>query len=184
MILNRIQKIFTEHRRESALLPSTEESPLPRLLLNIGGEQGSYALVIEITAARTSVPATLAREKEPHPLHRLECIINYPFSVREGCGGQVASLLHFLNHTLELPGFEFDELHDHVRYRYVLFVRDQWCDAPFLEQLAGQLELPTTILLDTIEAVCLGRKTFNKFLEEIVEVQHELLAFLKKRDQT
>jgi len=96
------------------------------------------------------------------------------FDVNTKTAFETSSLLHFINHLLELPGFEFDEIENKLNYRYVL-LSTRPSEAPYLYiSILGIIMMVLDMFEETIEKVATGEMTFNEILKQIINVSNEI----------
>jgi hypothetical protein len=87
---------------------------------------------------------------------------------------QTSSLLHFINRSIDLPGFELNELDGRVGYRYVHLAPAEQDDYPLIRALIGSIKLFIDIFGGVIREVAQGNKTFDDILDVIIDHVREM----------
>lgn len=157
---------------DSSLIPASEEFPYERLIAFLGVDYQKRERILEVTLQQQELAEGLTT---PLPGYvRLQFLSMLPFDVDDDSSSQVASLLLFLNHLLELPGFEMSEIDSKVCYRYVLLTDSNGVDAKVCFAIIGIIILILDLFTETIEKVSSGLMSFNELLENIQQTAQKL----------
>jgi len=160
------ETFFRKEGFDLHLEKSSDEFPFGCLLVNLGEDKQERERMLVIT----SEEQVLDDSKEARFI-RVQLQFSLPFQFQLDARGELYSLLFFLNRSLDLPGFEVDELNDRVVFSYVWFGKNEPMDEMLLWGIFGQILMIADGYSDVIEDVATGKKTFVNVLEEI----HELL---------
>lgn len=98
----------------------------------------------------------------------LEFSMEMPFKLDSKAEKDMASLLHFLNGELYLPGFHLEEAYQKILFRHVNFSLITGIDKKVLIGLTGLILLYLDLYARVIEDVATGKKTFNDVIDEVV----------------
>src|ERR1700704_5737041 len=98
-MLKRIERIVEQAQMLCDLQQATDELPIERLLVFLGHDAQNRERVLEITAQKLEFNQSL--QQNSFQFHRIQFNYCFPFKVVETAHVQVASLLLFLNHTLD-----------------------------------------------------------------------------------
>lgn len=170
--LKDLQIALKNENYDSHLLEPTDEFPSERLLAFIGVDYQQRERILEVTLQQQELAEGMA-----HPIPgyvRLQFQSTLSFEVNDMASNQVASLLLFLNHLLELPGFEMSEIDSKVRYRYVLLTDSHGVDAKVCFAIIGIIILILDLFTETIEKVAIGEMSFNELLENILQTAQKI----------
>lgn len=169
--LKDLEAALKNENYDSHFLEPMDEFPYERLLAFLGVDYKKREKILEVTLQQQEFA-----EGDSHApgYVRLQFQSTLPFDVNELFTSQVASLLLFLNHLLELPGFEMSEVDSKVRYRYVLLTDSQGVDAKVCFAIIGIIILILDLFTETIEKVASGEMTFNELLENILETAQKI----------
>lgn len=167
-LLSQIQTLLEQEEYPFLHVTSTEKIPFDRLIVSLGVDQNKRELKVEVTEHVLPVlPKFAPTADQPLP-SRIQFRLILPFKVKNSSLNDISSLLHFLNQSIDLPGFELDELEGRVIYRYVWLTSPSHLDKISIITLLNALTLNLMLFLDTIESIAKGSSTFNDLLSEIV----------------
>ena len=172
MNLKEIQRILEQEKLTCSLLSATEHVPLDRLLVSLGIDLKKRERLLEVIAAEQPFPSEYSRPSSTLLPIRIQFRIELPFHIGDEALNQVASLLLFLNHLIDLPGFELDELKGKAIYRYVWIVHPHMINAPLVMSIIGAITLNLSLFSETIEALADGSMSFNDLLSQITQLAH------------
>jgi hypothetical protein len=172
--LEQIEKELSSSGFDCSLEPSGADR-FGRLLLFLGHDYKQRERVMEITAQPQDLSAVLpASSPQETPCIRIQFQARLPFHLIDTCVNETSSLLFFLNRMLELPGFELDETHSSVFYRYVLLTTREEIHSSLIKGIAGAAILLQDLFSESIERVATGKTTFNELLENILKMTESL----------
>jgi len=137
-----------------------EAKEMPDFLIALLGKERT----LKITLRNEMTGDVFKTEKTP--LYSLEFSAAFPFSVHVGAMKEVASLLHFINGELYMPGFHLDEAEGKILFRHFNFSVS--IDKTLVIGITGLILLYMDLYGNVIEEVASGKKTFNQIIEEVV----------------
>ncbi len=155
------------------LLEASSEVPYDRLIAVIGKNALNEEFVLEITVYPQTFK-TSPHEKEGSEYGLIQFQYIFPSQVVSSAMQQVSSSLHFFNRLLHLPGFELDELHDQVLYRYSWLVKKSGIDLFLLSQVIGNIQLCLQLFYPYIKEIIEGHLTLNDILEKMIELSKKI----------
>ena len=172
-ILDFIKRALFAENIDCSLEPSHARSG-SRLLVNFIKDHKNRSRVLEITEQELSLQP---RPKKDHPeIHsRIQFLIMLPFQAKDSALHDIASLILFLNRTLELPGLELNELDNRIYYRYVLMTKTDGLTEELVLAIVGVILLMLDLFSNTIEKVADGTHTFNELLQEVIDATDQML---------
>ncbi len=170
MLLQTIQRILTKNEFICSSFADDANSPFGNLSVVLNRDDKQRDRILHIQAIESPLADRQYFPNAPSLAARIQFVIALPFKTEDESLNQVASLLHFINHSSEMPGFELDELHGKVLYRYVWITDQKDIEEDLVLTLFGLIMLNLDLLSETIESVATGNKTFNDVLEEIVKI--------------
>lgn len=171
-VLNQIASLLIAHEVE--FLP-IENATNPSLLVYMGNDYKNRDRELFLFAQNQSLVNVFGKTAQKKTnYNRVQFQILLPFPVRNEAVFEVASLLHLINHMIELPGFELDELNNQISYRYVLLTgRPEDTPALYISIL-GIILMTLDLFTEVIEKMASGDSTFNQLLEEIVRLSQKI----------
>lgn len=168
-LLFQVESLLKQEDYSFLHAPATEKIPFERLIVVLGLDTNKRELKLEITEHAMPV---LPETDDSSPLStfpsRLQFRLILPFKVKNSSLSDISSMLHFLNQSIDLPGFELDELEGRVIYRYVWLTSPSQLDKISIMTLFSAVTLNLMLFADTIESIAKGSSTFNDLLSEIV----------------
>lgn len=167
MILSLIQKELEKHQYECVHLANGFDEYLNVV---VGMDKKKRPFLLEIKAIE--LPAfseTPIDDIAKHPI-RIQFYLTLPFTALDSSLNQVASLIHFINPYLDLPGFELNELKNQVSYRYVWMITNSTFDSILLMNIMGAIVLNLNLFTELIELLAKGELSFNDILLNLTEL--------------
>lgn len=170
MVLEIVKKILDDEKFECTLAPPSAGFPLEHLIVLLAIDRKKRERILEIVASPQQFsPEFVVPEAATFP-YRLQFQVKLPFKVQDLALNQVASLLHFLNQLIDLPGFELNELEGQVIFRYVWLTEPALITASLIMGIMGAIILNLGLFAETIESLADGKKSFNDLLSQIVKM--------------
>lgn len=172
-LLAYLQTLLDQKDIPCTLLEASSEVPYDRLIAVIGKNALNEEFLLEMTVYPQSFK-TSSKEKEGSEYALIQFQYIFPSQVLPSTTQQVSGSLHFFNRLLHLPGFELDELHDQVLYRYNWLVKKSGIDLFLLSQVIGNIQLCLQLFHPYIKEIIEGRSTLDNILEKIIELSQKL----------
>jgi|GEM_PF-4169235 len=167
--LGQLQEILTGETYECIFIPAFEELPVDHLVVLLGIDSKEREQKLEISEYQRAFdfegPAAISGTLIAH----LQFKILFPFRVSDLAVNDLSALVHFINHSTNFPGFEFDELNGRVIFRYVLIIPFESINAMIIKNLFQSIQFNLILFSDLIEQVATNKSTFNDILSEIVK---------------
>ena len=118
--LKKYRQVLEEEQLDCSILSESEQVPYERLLVFMGLDEKERERFLEITCLKQAILPDVLNENNKQPeFFRVQYTLPLPFDVKDDAASQVSGFICYLNKMLELHGFEFDEVHLKVSYRYV-----------------------------------------------------------------
>lgn len=174
MLLEGVKNILNQQKFECALIPATKNIQVDQLLVFLSLDAKKRERVLEIFSRQQEFIPEQKLPEGVNPPHRLEFRVKLPFKVQDFALNQVASLLHYINPLLDLPGFELNELEGIVSYRYVWIMEPALRTQPLIMSIVGAIMLNLGLFETTIESLADGKATFNDLLSDIVKMAESI----------
>ena len=153
-------------------------SPFPVLLVHLGDDYKNreYLLLLTLKEQAFVREKSEGASSEDRFHYILEFRISLLFPVEDVGVADTARFLAFINKTIEIPGFELDEIEQTIFYRYAML----GCS----DQLNGSLILATMgfmmMILDTfipnIEEIASGKTTMNALMDTAIQQLSEIIG--------
>lgn len=172
--LQSIEQILKNEGFDCCVDPEDVAPPFGRILLFLGKAREEGELILEITTQHQELGESLRDPPELPQYMRTQFQLAFPFDALPASGNDIACLLAFLNRTLELPGFEFDEMHHKIFYRYVLLHKRGDFDKTLLLGVVGVALMLCNVFAETIESIAQGKSSFNDLLEELGQLSKKI----------
>lgn len=170
MLLSNIEKILEKNEFTCTHLSAKERPPHDRLLVFLGLDSKKREKLLEIIAIQHP-DSSESVSYSPSPFAtRIQFRFDCPFHVQDIALNQMASLLHFLNQLIDLPGFELDELNGKVIYRHVWIMNPSMIDPLLIMNILDAIMLNIALFYDSIESVADHTLTFNNILSQIIQI--------------
>lgn len=173
MVLEKVKEILEEEEFECALSPSTPEFPADRLLVFLALDPKKRERMLEIAAGQQQAGVEFMIPQAAAMPYRIQFTVKLPFKVIDSALSQVASLLHFINQFIDLPGFELNEMDGEVIYRYVWIISPSVIDAALMMSIVGSMMLNLSLFSENIESLADGRMSFNDLLTQLVKISEK-----------
>lgn len=170
MVLKKVKQILEKEKFECSLSPSTAEFPADSLLVFLALDPKKRERMLEIAAGQQQAGIEFMMPQAAEIPYRIQFAVKLPFKVIDLALSQVASLLHFINQFIDLPGFELNEMDGEVIYRYVWIISPSVINAAFIMSIVGSMMLNLSLFAETIESLADGRMSFNDLLSQIVKI--------------
>ncbi|MFI0435441.1 MAG: hypothetical protein ACH350_06930 [Parachlamydiaceae bacterium] len=172
MILKDIQKKLEHSDFISSFFVADSKNPFDRLFVSLGLDAKKREQLLAITTTEQQIDVEGAIAKSPFLPVRIQYRIELPFHIEDFSLNQVASLILFLNQFIDLPGFELDELHGKVFYRYVWITIPNAIDPNLIITILEAIILNLSLFSEVIESLAEGKTSFNDLLSQIIELSH------------
>ena len=147
---------------------SNKEGVPPFILTILGPDEKERERTLKLSPRLQETGEALTKNPSP-AIISLEFLHELPFSVKEEAAKDVASLLHFINNDLYLPGFHLNEAEGKVSFRHFNYSGIHGIDKKLLIGVTGLILLYLDLYSNIIEDVATGKRSFNEVLEEIVK---------------
>lgn len=180
-VVEKIHKILDKEKFEcSSYLSGQKESlrgPLYRdfILVFLGINQDKQERILEISVTDLN-PSLSASDHPKVSYYRIEFITEIVLDLEPFATTQLESLILFINHVLDWPGFDLDELRGRVFYRYVWLVKESSIEGKAFTQLIGNLIMTLDLFEEMLRLVGEGKTSFDKLLEQVLELQKQTFS--------
>lgn len=163
------------------LTPPDSGLPTPHLLIGLGKDAKERDYVLKINFLL--IPKPNKMELEQLPISKdsyMQFVITFPFKGKKEHEKEYLRMIAFLNATLEIPGFGFNEVLSEFHFRYVYFSEEPklykgWL-LSFILYLRGILDL----FAPWLEDVSHGKVTVNELAAKLNNVEfQDMPTFLK-----
>lgn len=179
--LRNFEKILQNNDFEASLIEANDDFPFDQLLLYLGADYKNREQILQITAQVQELAQDVLKQKDiPGRYLRVQFQFTFPFKFLDETFRDTASLAFFLNRTFEMPGIEINEADNQIIYRYVLLAGDKELDEKLWLAILGIIMLILELFTETIELVAAGKKSFNKILEEVIDLLNKMEEELEK----
>lgn len=158
---------------------SEKEDIFPFIMLLLGPDQKERVRSLQLTPRFQETLETLKSDKGPQ-IVSLEFSSELPFPVKEEAAKDSASLLHFININLYMPGFILNEADGKIIFRHINYSLDSGIDKKILIGVVGLILLYLDLYGLSIEEVSSGKKSFNEVLEDVVKNFQNILERQKR----
>lgn len=167
-LLSQIQSLLKKENYPYLHASPSENNPQERLIISLGVDQKKRELKVEVTEhSLPRLPKFETKTPEAFP-SRIQFKLVLPFKVVNSSLNEISSLLHFLNQSIDIPGFELDELEGRVIYRYVWLTSPAHLDEVSVLTIFSGITLNLMLFSDNIESIAKGQTTFNDLLSDIL----------------
>jgi hypothetical protein len=167
MIAHRIQKILENaHFKCSEHIP---EQLTDGLFVFLDHDKLERERILHISCRPLQFQFPEMKSNQDEKYYNIQFLIQLPFTAQSLSANQISSLLLFINHNMEWPGFDFDEVNNKISYRYIWLMKDSAIDATLLLNIVATISLNLDLFSETIEQVALGHSTFNEILQKITK---------------
>ncbi|MCB1135450.1 MAG: hypothetical protein KDK78_04190 [Chlamydiia bacterium] len=174
LTLSGVESLLKEGGYDCAVLGDTD-SPLGEYLqVFLGVDAAGAEQTVAIQIVKDLLGDPRLKTKVPVQLLKVSFVSELAVEVQDMAVEDVACLLHFINRTMDLPGFELDETRGRVTYRYVHLTPDRKDDLGLVRALVGVVRLFLELFSGAIREVAEGEKSFNDVLDIVVAHLNEL----------
>jgi hypothetical protein len=169
-LINDLHHFLESEEYQSVFLPASEKLPLDSLLVLLGLDYQKREQKLEIVEfnQNLNMMSHVFVEKEVPQISRLQFKIILSFKVDDLAINDVGAFIHFINQSIDLPGYEFDELEGQVSYRYVWITSGDNLNQAIVKTILTVISLNLAIFTEIIESLALKKRTFNDLLSDIV----------------
>lgn len=171
-LLKKIEGILIDDQLDCSYVPISSEVPYDRLLVFFGLDYKERVKTLEITLQKQELGQSIVPNKKTIDagLVRVQFQVKLPFPIASLSATEVASLLHFLNRFLELPGYEMSELDEEVYFRYIWITHQDVLTPPLLLSIVGIILMNIDLFTQSIESVASGEKNYSQLLENMLQL--------------
>jgi hypothetical protein len=163
-ILKNIEKIVKDFKLDATLISATEKQPFDNLIIFIGTDKINRPFVLNITAENQ-----ILDPKQDSSIFKVSFRIKLPFKIADFSFSQTSNLIALINHSLELPGFEIDEIENEIFYRYVLLTSDKVLNDEIILGIIGMIKLTLDLHVYSIEIVSSGKMSYDDLLKDALK---------------
>ncbi len=167
-LLNRLQNFLEEEEYQSIFLPASEKLAIDSLLILLGLDKQQREQKLEIIEFPQNINFE-SPQPEAAQISRLQFKVLLPFKVNDLAINDVSAFIHFINQSIDLPGYEFNELEGQVIYRYVWITSGENFDKNIVKTILIVIEMNLVLFSEIIESLAHGKVTFNDLLSDIVK---------------
>lgn len=167
-LLKHIGSLLTSEKVDNTFIAASEAQPTPMLAAYVGNDYKNRERSVAIFAQPQTLklaPNKLLNKEGTYI--RVQFQLVFPFQTTDQTASDTATVLHFINRVLELPGFEMDELQNRVLYRYVWLTDYPGNDSTLIISILGLIAMTLDLFTESIEKIASGESTFNELLKEI-----------------
>jgi hypothetical protein len=171
-LLDVLNHYLQEEGMDSAVFDADSQVPQGRLVVYLGRDQLERERILEITATEQMMPANVkasGTNEVETGFYRLEIRSRVPIETNFRAAADMASSLNFLNGMLELPGLFYDEVTNHVFYRYVQVMAGSEFNKTLLLAIVGMHRMVLDVFTDLLAKIGSGEMTYFELLEQIVK---------------
>lgn len=174
--LQQIASMLSSEKVDCSIVGSTEDhGAVPHLSVFLGKDYQDRERILSINAQEQVLAGLPNKPDQKRSQYiRVQFQVALPFQVKENAVFEVASLLHLINHTVELPGFELDELNNKVFYRYVLLSTSPDTNPTLYISILGLIMMLLDLFTESIEKLATGQGSFNDLLKQILEISTQI----------
>lgn len=174
-LLNQIHNFLEEHEYQSVFVEASEKLPIDSILVVLGLDHQQREQKLEIVEFAQNLNMAKPSEGIEIPeISRVQFKVLLPYKAEDLAMNDVAAFLHFINQSIDLPGFEFNELEGLVMYRYVWITSSLTLDPSILKTILSVIGLNVGLFSEVIESLALQKTTFNDILSDIVNKFKEI----------
>lgn len=155
---------------DSFIVEPSEQAPWYTILLYMGYDAKNRERIVEIRIKEQELGQSFAQNTTNlFNYYYMSFTLKLPFECKDEYLYDLGSAIIWLNRTLDIPGFELNEVDSKISYRAVHLTSENF-DKQILLSLCGLITLYVSLYADMLENICVGRKTFTETLEEILEL--------------
>lgn len=172
MVVEKIKAILDEQKMEYSSL--SKDSPFRNsLLVFLEIDQKKRERILEISVDTEPLQPHSMMPQEGDLPYSIRFVVKLPFKIEGIALNQVASLLHFINQSIALPGFELNELEGVVAYRYVWIIDDSSLHKMTIMTIISSIMINLAFFSETIESLSDGKLSFNDLLLKITNINNK-----------
>lgn len=164
-LLKAIEKMAHKEKLDVSLFESSEKIPYDVLTVFLGTDAKSRPFVLNITSQKQVIDP-----KKDSGIFRIPMQIKLPFKIADFSLSQTSNLVSLLNHFLDLPGFEVNEVENEVSYRYVLLADKAGINESLIIGIIGMIKFILDTHAQAIESVATGEITYDELLEKALNI--------------
>ncbi len=164
-VLKAIEKMAKAEQLDVSLFESSEKIPYDVLTVFLGADAKSRPFVLNITAQKQVLDP-----KKDSGIFRIPFQVKLPFKIADFSFSQTSNLVSLLNHFLDLPGLEVNEVENEVSYRYVLLVDKDGMNESLIIGIIGMIKFIIDMHASAIESVATGEITYDELLEKALKI--------------
>jgi len=97
----------------------------------------------------------------------LQLLLFIPCTIKSGCEGDLARLLHLMNKEIDIPGFGIDEASNTIFYRMMIPAYKKQVEEELILLFLNSLELLSQMFTAPIVAVAQGKATYSAILNQL-----------------
>lgn len=173
-VLKEVEKILSEEQLSCTLVEANEDISIPRLLVYLGFDyQGRERILTIVAQDQLLFDNPQAGEGAKFHYVNLQFLVELPFKVSDEAIDDVTSTICFINSMSELPGFEFLDLEESLRYRSVLIIAKEVISKALLLSITGGITILLNIFTEMLERIATGQSTFADLVESILKSAKE-----------
>ena len=169
--LEELEKHLKEQDYSCLLETPSDEFPFPRLLIELMNDEKERERIMEIRIRDQLVTPTY---------YQIEYITKLPFDVLDHAILDTARFTCFLNRSIDLTGFEFDEVQSELYFRHTLLGNKNKTDIRILHANLGAIILLLDLLSPNLEQVATGKATMNEIIEASLAELEKIGTLLKE----
>lgn len=167
--LEELEQLF-KSEKINCYTVNASEGIQPHILAYLGNDYQNRERTLKVTPVPQFFAGLPNKPQDTHKQYaQIQFEYSFPFTIHEDHMADVASLLLFINHMIDMPGLEMDELNNKVLYRYVFLTSQVNEEAFLLVSILGTIMMILDLYTEAIEKIASGQKTFNQLLEQILE---------------
>lgn len=149
-----------------------DKNPFPAVVLHLGEDyqQRGQLLYLILKHQLFNPEGEKQSPNDPKSTHFvLEYRTILPFPVQDKGVADTARFLCFINKSIDLPGFELDEVERVIFYRHAFMGKNDKVDAPSLMALIGNTMMLLDLFSPHIEQIASGKITMNELVDKALE---------------
>lgn len=136
--------------------------PIPRLIVHLGLDGKEEERMVAI-----ALIDQMLGNHDQIPSHQMIVITyKFPFSVHSDAGADTARLFAMINCSLEMPGFQINEIEQEASFRSVLLSDGKGIDDKLLAGTLGTLMRYLDAYSETIERIATNKQSFLGFVDQ------------------
>lgn len=169
VLLDKLQNLLDEEDYQWTFLPASEKLAIDSLLILIGLDNQQREQKLEVIEFAQNLSMEVTPPTDMTSITRLQFKVLLPFKVDDLAINDVSAFIHFINLSIDLPGYEFNELEGQVMYRYVWITQGDNLDKNIVKNILTVINMNVVLFSEIIESLANGQMTFNELLSDIVK---------------